>query len=575
MDRRARKLLEKRKKREARTQRARTRARSAETAADVDLFGDHAHERRPAVSLTRSYEPPIGTAFLAERALRIVYRATQGKQFESAEALQEIAANAVGSQIEALDVADESIEPRERAQELAFRAMECGLREEARDWSRLALALDADCADALSVLALVEPNRNATRIVLLESALEAGARALGGEPFFAEHRGHFWGMVITRPYMRTRQALADLLLADHRNEEAILHYSAMLDLNPVDDQCARFTLLGPYLELERLEPLRVLLDSPSVEPLAIASFARALERWIARDRAGAARAVREGERRNWYARDALLGRGENFDSNAGWSTGSEEEAASVASMIGRAWRGHSDALRWLKAGALASTSRERALAMRSYAGKVAALLTLGEAEFGDLWIDYSEQFAFTEADVPELTRMVQDEALQESDDDRAAWACVHAWRALGQLRAVEALDVLARIVRERFEDDYVLQDLPQVFATIGLAAAGAVRELFSDPTVDIFVRSSLATVMTDFARIDESLRIDWARQLREILQSFEDNDADLNACAIRELLGAPHDRSDVELARQAFEAEAVDLELCDELDVLLEQREGI
>ncbi len=567
MDRREKRLLEKRKKREARIQRARVRA----PAQDVDPFASGAYEPEPAVSLTQAYVPPVGTGFLSERALRIMHRAVEGRTFESPEEFQELAGSAVGSRVDALDVTDESLEPKERAQELAFRAMECDSRENARCWSRLALAVDPDCTDALTVLALVDSNRAATRIALLATSLEAGARALGDAPFFAENRGHFWGLVITRPYMRTRQALADVLLADHRTDEAIRHYEALLDLNPSDNQGVRFALLGPYLELERLEPLRALLESPSLRHLAAASWARALERWIARDRVGAARAVREGKRRNAYVRAALSSSETFFDSNEPWSVGSEEEAVSVAASLGRAWRRHADALRWLKEGAPASTKRERILALRSYSDPVAALLSLGEVQFGNRWIDYPARVGFTQAHVTELTRMAQDEALMELEDGRADWACIHAWRTLGQLQATDALNVLALIVRERFEDDYVLQDLPQVFAKVGLPAAGVVRELFSDPTVDIFMRSSLGSVLTTFAQIDEPLRRDWAQELREILQSFMRNDPDLNSCAIRELIETARDPADLELVRRAFEADAVDADFCDSLDVLMQR----
>lgn len=72
-------------------------------------------------------------------------------------------------------------------------------------------------------------------------------RSLGPE-FFRKNKGHFWGMLETRPYMRARQGLAKCLWGMGRGGEAIAHYEAILELNPNDNQGIRDGLLGCYLK---------------------------------------------------------------------------------------------------------------------------------------------------------------------------------------------------------------------------------------------------------------------------------------------------------------------------------------
>jgi hypothetical protein len=106
------------------------------------------------------------------------------------------------------------------------------------------------------------------RVALLEQAVAAGERSLGGQAFFDRNHGSFWGLLETRPYMRCRADLAGVLHEAGRPAEAIAHYEALLDLNPNDNQGNREFLFGLYFQvddlagvgrlLERYEQLRIL-----------------------------------------------------------------------------------------------------------------------------------------------------------------------------------------------------------------------------------------------------------------------------------------------------------------------------
>ncbi len=75
---------------------------------------------------------------------------------------------------------------------------------------------------------------------------------------------------------------------------------------------------------------------------------------------------------------------------------------------------------------------------RNYSDPVKKLLQLGMPE-GNEWPDYLAM-GVTLEHIPELIELVGDEALrwedEEEDEDQPQWyAQIHAWRALGQLKA--------------------------------------------------------------------------------------------------------------------------------------------
>ncbi len=135
---------------------------------------------------------------------------------------------------------------REAAQALCYEAMEAGGDARAADLCRQALEIDPDSCDALTMLAQVEAGTAGDLIDRLQGAVEAGERSLGTKAFAAD-RGHFWGLLETRPYMRARAWLADELRGVGRLDEAVAHWRAMLDLNPADNQGVRYPLLGALM----------------------------------------------------------------------------------------------------------------------------------------------------------------------------------------------------------------------------------------------------------------------------------------------------------------------------------------
>jgi hypothetical protein len=68
-------------------------------------------------------------------------------------------------------------------------------------------------------------------------------------------------------------------------------------------------------------------------------------------------------------------------------------------------------------------------------------------------------------------------------ENPAVWAPAHAWRALGQLRAVEAVAPLLELLRVRADADWVDIELPHVFGLIGPGAIPHVTDFLADRSV--------------------------------------------------------------------------------------------
>ena len=84
------------------------------------------------------------------------------------------------------------------------------------------MEISADCADAYVLLSEGARDAGEARR-LLEQGVAAGERALGRE-YFEENAGHFWGLLETRPYMRARQGLAQILWAQGECDAAVAHF---------------------------------------------------------------------------------------------------------------------------------------------------------------------------------------------------------------------------------------------------------------------------------------------------------------------------------------------------------------
>lgn len=163
----------------------------------------------------------------------------------------------------------------DEAQELMYQAWESNDPIERIELAEQALQESADCADAWVLLAEESADSLSQAQTYYQKGVEAGERTLGKQAF-EQDKGHFWGLLETRPYMRARFGLAQCLWEKGDRDAAIGHYQEMLELNPNDNQGARHVLLGCLLDEKRHKEAEKLIQAYPEDWSAVWKYARAL-----------------------------------------------------------------------------------------------------------------------------------------------------------------------------------------------------------------------------------------------------------------------------------------------------------
>ncbi len=194
-----------------------------------------------------------------------------------------------------------------------------------------------------------------------------------------------------------------------------------------------------------------------------------------------------------------------------------------------------------------------------YAAPVAQLLTLGDARPTiRAWPDY-RALGLTAAAIPELIRMVTDaELLWAPSESDIVWAPVHAWRALGELRAEAAIAPLLATLTELEDDDYVGAELPDVFALIGPAAIPALRDYLADRARHLWARVFVSDALRRIAALHPHVRDRIIDLLVRQLSQFRAEEPEINAFLISTLIDLQADRAR-SLIKLAFDAQKVDI----------------
>lgn len=242
---------------------------------------------------------------------------------------------------------DAEADARDRAQQIAFDAMEAKSTAQARKLAKRALKLYPNCVDALVVMNDLDARTTTELIAGLQEAVAAGERSLGAQ-FIRENTGHFWMLMDTRPYMRALEQLAGQLFAKGLNLDAIAIYEKMLKLNPNDNQGVRDLLLGAYLCADNLKGAGTLLKKYKDDAGANLAWGRVLERFLAGDQSGARAALAVAREANHFV-ELYMTAQERIpeDLPEMYQLGSEEEAVLCMNAVGRAWALKRDAVFWL------------------------------------------------------------------------------------------------------------------------------------------------------------------------------------------------------------------------------------
>ncbi len=152
-----------------------------------------------------------------------------------------------------------------------------------------------------------------------------------------------------------------------------------------------------------------------------------------------------------------------------------------------------------------------------------------------------------------------DDVLPGVDPNRAALLPVTAWRTLADLRAEEAVEPLVDLVRslDGDLDEWMLDDLPLVFAKIGKSAFDPLAELARDRDFTSETRSIAVAGLAEIAKAHPEVRDDVVEILTEILAARED-DVELNSNVLVELVELNASEA-AEVIERAFSENRVDV----------------
>lgn len=175
----------------------------------------------------------------------------------------------------------------------------------------------------------------------------------------------------------------------------------------------------------------------------------------------------------------------------------------------------------------------------------------------DNWPDYL-QFGIVPEHVPSLLAMMQDDSLiYAGEQSSESWAPLHAWRAIGQLRAEEVIEPLVALLGPNEDWDYFNEEMPFVFGMIGPAALPALTAFLLDPSHMMYARVTAGNAIATIGRMHPESRERCIAALTECLTDYEENEPDFNALIVTMLL----DLEAVEALpaiKAAYDADAVD-----------------
>lgn len=120
--------------------------------------------------------------------------------------------------------------------------------------------------------------------------------------------------------------------------------------------------------------------------------------------------------------------------------------------------------------------------MDVYSPQVEALRKCGDARGKPPVQGYVEPFGLDAGHVPHLIQLALEWAEPVLDDEPELWGPIHAWRALGELGAVEAVEPLLGILNQldANNDDWYLEEIPNLMAAIGHPAIEALAGFLAE-----------------------------------------------------------------------------------------------
>ncbi len=203
---------------------------------------------------------------------------------------------------------------------------------------------------------------------------------------------------------------------------------------------------------------------------------------------------------------------------------------------------------------------------KDFSEPVLALCALGEDPARTReWMKYTD-LGINEEHIPELIRIVEDIEIfmpEDEDVDEDApeiFSSIHAWRALGQLKAEQAIPTLMEltILNDELDIDWIMEEMPEVMALIGPACIPPLREYLLNPKKLEWASTICSSSLEKMGLAHPESRADCVKALEDALENYADNDPGVNGSIIASLTDLNASES-APIIKRAFDADLVDL----------------
>jgi|LULX01.1.fsa_nt_gb hypothetical protein len=209
---------------------------------------------------------------------------------------------------------------------------------------------------------------------------------------------------------------------------------------------------------------------------------------------------------------------------------------------------------------------------------VSKLLNQGDCRKSTVnWPNYLE-LGLSQEHIPELIRMFTDEALYWADSESLeVWAPMHAWRTLGQLQSVEAIEpLLEQLYRiDDDDDDWIGEEFPEVFSMIGPQAISSLSSYLA-AGYGLFAKICVAKSIEKIGNQYPESKEQCVEILTKQLEKYHQNDQTLNGFLISYLVDLQAVDS-IGVIRKAFQHECVDYSIqgdIEDAEIILGIRES-
>jgi hypothetical protein len=191
---------------------------------------------------------------------------------------------------------------------------------------------------------------------------------------------------------------------------------------------------------------------------------------------------------------------------------------------------------------------------------LAPLVALGATDvYAQEWPDYVSWLHLTEANVPDLLRIVLETSWENRDWDHEpdAWAPIHAWRAIGQLRSQAAIQPLIELLDRYPDNELIWNEIPYVYALLGVLAIPPLTKYVAEHPQKVGSSYTAITALSQLGQYYPEARPLMTAFLRDRIIKAQENHPAINGYLVRALMDM-RDEESVPAVREAFEESLVD-----------------